>query len=87
MLNNNNYQYETADLWEKQIYMGNVKTFNKLFDYYPEISDDMSYNMTLYNKLKEVKEKYEAEKFEFIPIKVDYLAERSIPDNIELEGS
>lgn len=43
--------------------------------------------MTLYNKLKEVKEKYEEQKFKFIPIKIDYLAERSVPDNIELEGS
>ena len=67
--------------------MGNIKTFNKLFDYYPDLTDGMSYNMTLYNKLVEVKEKYEADKFQFIPIKIDYLAERSVPDNIELEGS
>jgi hypothetical protein len=47
----------------------------------------MEYNTTLYDKLKEVKEKYESTGFKFIPIKVEYLAERSIPDNIELEGS
>lgn len=43
--------------------------------------------MTLYNKLKEVKESYEASGFTYMPIKIDYLAERSIPDNIELEGT
>lgn len=43
--------------------------------------------MTLYNKLLEVKQKYEALNFVFIPIKIEYLAERSVPDNIELEGT
>jgi len=47
----------------------------------------MEYNTTLMNTLKEVKAKWEANKFEFIPIKLEYLAERSIPDNIELEGT
>jgi len=42
----------------------------------------------LYDTLKSVKERYEnEEKFVFLPLKVDYLAERSVPDNIEEEGT
>ena len=63
LLNNNNYQFESADEWEKQVFIGNIKTFNKLFDYSTELMEGMSYNMTLYNKLIEVKQKYEADKF------------------------
>lgn len=58
-MNNNEFQFETASEWEKQIYIGNIKTFNKLFDYSSELPDGVGYNMTLYNKLKEVKERYE----------------------------
>ena len=87
MLNNNQYQFESADEWEKQIFIGNIKTFNKVFDYNADLLDGMEYNTTLMNTLKNVKAKWEANKFEFIPIKLEYLAERSIPDNIELEGT
>jgi hypothetical protein len=86
-LNNNQYQYESADEWEKNVYIAIIKTFNKVFDYNSDLQDGMSYNTTLLNKLKEVKAKWEANKFEFIPIKLEYLAERSIPDNIEEEGT
>lgn len=42
----------------------------------------------MYDTLKSVKERYEnEEKFVFLPLKVDYLAERSVPDNIEEEGT
>lgn len=42
----------------------------------------------MYDTLKSVKERYEnEEKFVFLPLKIDYLAERSVPDNIEEEGT
>jgi hypothetical protein len=45
LLNNNDYQFDSANEWEKQVYIANIKTFNKLFDYNPELQDDtMQYN-------------------------------------------
>jgi len=34
-----------------------------------------------------VKNKFEEADVNFIPVKLDYMAERSIPDNIELEST
>jgi hypothetical protein len=59
LLNNNNHQFESADEWEKQVYIANIKTFNKLFGYNDELQDGTSYNTTLYDTLKAVKERYE----------------------------
>jgi hypothetical protein len=42
----------------------------------------ISYNMDLVEKLQAVKAKYP----DMIDVKADYLAERSIEDNIVLEG-
>lgn len=60
LLNNNMYQFDTADEWEKRIFIANLKTFNRLFDYETKLPDGAEYNETLYKKLTEVKEKYEA---------------------------
>jgi Niemann-Pick C1 protein len=88
LLNNNLYQFESADQWEQKVFISNIKTFNKLFDYNTDLTEGMEYNMTLYNTLVETKTRWETEnKFKFIPMKIEYLAERSIPDNIELEGT
>jgi len=66
----------------------NIKSFNKLVNY----QDDLSYyhedyNWELINKLKAVKQKWIDQGFPWVDIKIDYLAERSIPDNIDMEGS
>ena len=59
LLNNNNYQFESADEWEKQVYIANIKTFNKVFGYSSELPDGSHYNETLYDTLVKVKAKYE----------------------------
>ena len=41
----------------------------------------------MFKVLTETVEKYKKQGFSFVPVKVDYLAERSIPDNIELEAT
>jgi Niemann-Pick C1 protein len=46
-----------------------------------------SYNETLFAILNETRTRWESEGFVFVPVKIDYLAERSIPDDIEVEGS
>ena len=58
-----------------------------MWDYNSELPSDVSnYNETLYNILLETKTRYETEEnFQFVPVKIDYLAERSITDNIEEE--
>ena len=58
-----------------------------MWDYNSELPSDVSgYNETLYDILLETKTRYETEEnFQFVPVKIDYLAERSITDNIEEE--
>jgi hypothetical protein len=60
LLNNNNYQFDTASEWEKQVFIANIKTFNKIFDYATDLPEGAKYNETLYNTLIAVKAKYEA---------------------------
>jgi hypothetical protein len=43
--------------------------------------------MTLFKILNDTYYKHNAEGFKFVSFKTDFLAERSIPDNIELEAS
>jgi Niemann-Pick C1 protein len=43
--------------------------------------------MTLFKILNDTYYKHKAEGFKFVSFKTDFLAERSIPDNIELEAS
>lgn len=58
-----------------------------MFDYKTELPEGAQFNETLYKTLEEVYNKYKSQGVEIKPIKVDYLAERSIPDNIELEAT
>lgn len=46
-----------------------------------------NYNMTLFKILNDTYHAYTAQGFKWTPFKADFLAERSIPDNIELEAS
>ena len=93
LLNNNDFQFESAGEWEKNIFIRNLKTFNKvtanLTNNYnidlPEGVED--YNQTLYKILLDSYNNHTKAGFKFVPFKTDFLAERSIPDNIELEAS
>lgn len=65
--------------------MRNIKTFNKAMgkDYHTDLADGQTYNQELMNKIQAVRTKYP----NLIDVKIDYMAERSIPDNITQEGS
>lgn len=52
-------------------------------DYHTDLPDGLGYNQDLIDKIHAVQEKYGGN---LIPVKADYLAERSIPDNISEEG-
>lgn len=79
LLNNNDYSNPTAEEWEKQVFIRNVKTFNHIVGYQDELPDGVEdYNQDLLEKLRRVYQ----ENPRMLPIKVDYLAERSIPDQI-----
>ena len=74
------------------VFERNIKSFNKAMnnDYHMEIEDDdgYEYNTELIKNLQSVVKKYENFKGRspIKGLKADYLAERSIPDNIKLEG-
>jgi len=86
LLNNNAYSYETASTWERDAFIRNIKTFNSRTNYLVEdleLYPGMTYNQDLIKKLEEtdarVKAKYGTTG---IPLKIDYLAQRSIPDDL-----
>ncbi len=87
LLNKNSYSFETAQQWEEQVFIANIKTFNTLSGYNTDIKDDQSYNQTLLNQLNAVIKKYQDMGVPLIKTKIDYLAERSIEDDVEEEGS
>lgn len=89
LLNNNAYSYETARTWERDAFIRNIKTFNSRTGYIVkdlEQYPNMTYNQDLLKKLDDtaarVKAKYGTEG---VPLKIDYLAERSIPDDLTEE--
>jgi hypothetical protein len=71
------------------VFIRNVKTFNTIVGYKTDLPDGVSdYNQDLIKALKNTTQFWEAKlNITMIPLKADYLAERSIPDNIEEEGS
>ena len=88
LLNNNKFSLDTAEEWERQVYIRNFKSFNKAMgnNYHIDLDGPMEgldYNAELINKLQEIMEQY---KDDFFVVKADYLAERSIEDNIVLES-
>lgn len=88
LLYNNAYSAPTAAVWEKDVFIRAIKSFNKAMDndYHTDMTlyddDDNHYNEDLIAKLKNITETYRAQGYELTPVKADYLAERSIPDNI-----
>jgi len=88
LLNNNQYSLETAEEWERQVYIRNFKSFNYAMgnDYHIDMDGPMvglEYNEELIANIKGVLAEYP----DMIPVKADYLAERSIEDNIVLESA
>ena len=85
---------ETAEEWERQVFIRNVKSFNKALDngYHTDMSGPMEgidYNEYLIGNVTAVINQWKAAHplSPIIPLKADYLAERSIEDNIKLESS
>ena len=94
LLNHNEYSLKTAEEWEKQVFIRNVKSFNKALDngYQTQMDGPMEgldYNHELIEKLQDVVSRWKTlyPDVPIEPMKADYLAERSIQDNIELESS
>jgi Niemann-Pick C1 protein len=88
LLYNNVYTTINAEAWESNVFIRNIKSFNKAIgdDYHTDLDDGLVYNDELMDQIKAVKEKYKAQGVNLKNLKADYLAERSIPDNIEVEG-
>ena len=79
---------ETAEEWERQVFIRNFKSFNMAMenDYHIEMDGPMEgleYNEELIANLKMVLQQNPG----MIRVKADYLAERSIEDNIVLESA
>ena len=68
LLNNNDFQFESAGQWEKQVFIVSLKTFNKVVGLYntdlPEGTN--GYNMTLFKILNDTYNKHKAEGFKFV---------------------
>jgi Niemann-Pick C1 protein len=89
LLNKNEYSLIATEEWERQVFIRNFKSFNKAMGngYDDELDGPLegyTYNEELIAKLQGVKAEYPDE---IIMVKADYLAERSIEDNIVLESS
>lgn len=82
LLNNNDYSNPVAEEWEKQVFIKNIKTFNRFADYHTDLPEGVEdYNHELYENLKSVYE--DPANKEMLKLKIDYLSERSIPDQLE----
>jgi len=89
LLYKNDYSNDNAMTWEKLVFERNIKTFNKVMgqNYHTDLDDGIMYNTDLEAKLTAAIAGYKKNGTEMIPLKADYLAERSIEDNIALETS
>ena len=86
LLNQNNYSQETAEAWEAKVYIRNWKSFNKALGngYHTDLdgpTEGLDYNQDLIANIQKVLK----DNPDMIKVKGDYLAERSIEDNIVLE--
>ena len=81
LLNNNEYSNPIAEQWELEVFQRNVKTFNLFANYHTELPDGVDdYNQELYDQLNGVYN--ETSNSEMLTLKIDYLSERSIPDQL-----
>lgn len=94
LLSHNEYSLVTSEEWERQVFIRNVKSFNYALGngYHIDMDGPMEgleYNKELVAELTEFMTYWNTTYPDF-PLKLtkaDYLAERSIEDNIKLEGS
>jgi Niemann-Pick C1 protein len=87
LLNKNDYSLVTAEEWERQVFIRNVKSFNYALNnsYHIDMTGPMEgidYNYELVDQIRMVYDTNPG----MILVKADYLAERSIEDNIVLES-
>jgi Niemann-Pick C1 protein len=89
LLYNNDYSTKTAMEWEKNVFIRNIKSFNKAMgdEYHTQMMEGVKYNEELIDQIKRVQQKYLAQGINLMNLKADYLSERSIPDNISEESS
>ena len=92
LLNKNEYSLAASEEWERQVFIRNFKSFNYALgnDYHTEMDGPMEgfdYNTELISAVQAVVANYTGTSEEMVPVKADYLAERSIADNIVLESS
>jgi hypothetical protein len=88
LLNNNAYQSDSASAWELNVFIRNLKTFNLVLGTYnTDMPEGVEKNQELFDVLNETYYRYKASGVKFVPVKADFLSERSIPDNIKEEAS
>ena len=87
LLLNNDYSTATAEQWEQDVFIRNIKSFNKAMgdDYHTDLADGQEYNQDLMDKIKTVQTN--SSYGSLLTLKADYMAERSIPDNITEESN
>ena len=99
LLNKNSYSLNITEEWESKVFIRNFKSFNYALgnDYHTDMTgpeEGLDYNMDLVKNLQNLlaEEPYTVTNSSgtfknYINVKADYLAERSIEDNIKLESS
>lgn len=90
LLNKNDYSLASAEEWERQVFIRNFKSFNYAIgnDYHTDMTGPMEgidYNYTLVDQIRGVVDYCNANNIPLITVKADYMAERSVEDNIVLE--
>lgn len=86
LMNNNDYSNPVAEQWEKEVFIRNIKTFNTFANYHTDLPDGVEdYNQDLMAKLKA--EYDDPANGGMLTLKIDYLSERSIPDQLVLIGN
>ena len=85
LLNHNAYSQFTAEEWEKQVFIRNIKSFNKAIDngYHTDMSgpeENLNYNWVLIQEVRDFIEQWNADPAneKMVEVKADYLSERSI---------
>lgn len=76
LLNNDEFSKPIAEAWEKHVFIRNLKTFNHLTNYHDKLPDGVEYNEELWQELSQSRTE------RMLDLKIDYLAERAIPDEL-----
>jgi len=82
LLNNNKYTNPLAEIWEKDVFNKYLQEFNDVFD-----GDSIRPVSESDTKLQKVIKKVYADHPNLLPVEVSFMAERSIPDNLQQQNS